>query len=45
MTTREKVFAAGDVKHGPSLIGPALKSGLDVAQKIHEYLTGLITWK
>ncbi len=45
MTTREKVFAAGDVRHGPSLIGPALKSGLDAAQKIHEYLTGLLQWK
>ena len=38
MTTREGVFAAGDVRHGPSLIGPALKSGVDAAQKIHEYL-------
>lgn len=44
MTTREKVFAAGDVRHGPSLIGPALKSGLDAAQRIHEYLMGLIKW-
>ncbi len=44
MTTREKVFAAGDVRHGPSLIGPALKSGLDAAQRIHEYLTGLLQW-
>ncbi|MDM7274523.1 MAG: FAD-dependent oxidoreductase [Thermoprotei archaeon] len=41
-TTRPKVFAAGDVKHGPSLIGPALKSGLDAAQSIHKYLTGII---
>jgi len=38
MTTREGVFAAGDVRHGPSLIGPALKSGMDAAKKIHEYL-------
>ncbi|MET1101653.1 MAG: FAD-dependent oxidoreductase [Pyrodictiaceae archaeon] len=37
-TTREKVFAAGDVKHGPSLIGPALKSGIDAARFINEYL-------
>jgi len=45
MTTREKVFVAGDVKHGPSLIGPALKSGLDAAQRIHEYLAGLLQWR
>ncbi len=38
-TTREKVFAAGDVKHGPSLIGPAYKSGMDAAKYIHTYLT------
>ena len=39
MTTREGVFAAGDVRHGPSLIGPALKSGMDAAKHIHEYLS------
>ncbi len=39
MTTREGVFAAGDVRHGPSLIGPALKSGIEAANKIHQYLT------
>jgi len=38
MTTREGVFAAGDVRHGPSLIGPALKSGVDAANKILAYL-------
>ncbi len=38
MTTREKVFAAGDVKHGAWLIGPALKSGIDAAKYIDEYL-------
>ena len=38
MTTRDGVFAAGDVRHGASLIGPALKSGLDAAKHIHEYL-------
>ncbi len=38
MTTREGVFAAGDVRHGPSLIGPALKSGMDAAKAIHNYL-------
>ncbi len=39
MTTREGVFAAGDVRHGPSLIGPALKSGLEAAKYIDEYLS------
>nr|WP_048191231.1 FAD-dependent oxidoreductase [Pyrolobus fumarii] len=39
-TTRRKVFAAGDVKHGPSKIGPALKSGIDAAQAIHKFLVG-----
>ncbi len=39
MTTREGVFAAGDVRHGPSLIGPALKSGMDAAKKIDEYVS------
>jgi glutamate synthase (NADPH/NADH) small chain len=39
MTTREGVFAAGDVRHGPSLICPALKSGLDAAKFIDEYLS------
>lgn len=38
-TTSYKVFAAGDVEHGPSLIGPALKSGLDAAKAIEEFLT------
>jgi len=42
MTTRRGVFAAGDVRHGPSLIGKALKSGLDAAAKVHQYLTGQI---
>ncbi len=39
MTTRKGVFAAGDVRHGPSLIGPALKSGMDAAKHIHAYLS------
>lgn len=39
MTTREGVFAAGDVRHGPSLIGPALKSGMDVAKHVDAYLS------
>jgi len=37
-TTRVKVFAAGDVKHGPSFIGSALKSGIDAAKAIDEFL-------
>ncbi len=37
-TTRKGVFAAGDVRHGPSLIGPALKSGMDAAKSIQEFL-------
>ncbi len=45
-TTRKGVFAAGDVKHGASLIGPALKSGKDAAQYIDEYLrTGEWGWE
>ena len=39
-TTRRKVFAAGDVKHGPSKIGPAYKSGVDAATWIHKFLVG-----
>ena len=39
MTTREGVFAAGDVRHGPSLIGPALKSGIEAANAIHAWLS------
>lgn len=41
MTTRPGVFATGDVVHGPSLIGPALKSGLDAAIAIDSYLKEL----
>lgn len=45
-TTRKGVFAAGDVKHGASLIGPALKSGKDAAIYIDEYLrTGEWGWE
>jgi len=41
-TTRRKVFAAGDVRHGASKIGPALKSGIDASRFIHEFLTGAL---
>ncbi len=37
-TSRRGVFAAGDVRHGPWLIGPALKSGKESARFIDEYL-------
>jgi len=37
-TTKTGVFAAGDVESGPSLIGPALKSGLIAAESIKEFL-------
>ncbi|MCG2869815.1 MAG: FAD-dependent oxidoreductase [Vulcanisaeta sp.] len=37
-TTRRGVFAAGDVATGPSLIGKALKNGIDAAVAIEEYL-------
>jgi glutamate synthase (NADPH/NADH) small chain len=37
-TTRKKVFAAGDVRHGASLIGPALRSGVEAAKYVHEFL-------
>lgn len=39
MTTRKGVFAAGDVVHGPSQLGPALKSGMDAANAIMRYLS------
>ena len=44
-TTREPVFAAGDVVHGASLIGPAAKSGLEAARGIELYLSGRIGWR
>lgn len=37
-TTRRGVFAAGDVVTGPSLIGKALKNGMDAAMGVEEYL-------
>jgi glutamate synthase (NADPH/NADH) small chain len=39
MTSRKGVFAAGDVVHGPSQLGPALKSGMDAANAIMRYLS------
>lgn len=43
-TTRKKVFAAGDVVTGPSLIGPALASGKKAALAINKYLETM-EWK
>ncbi|GET32079.1 dihydropyrimidine dehydrogenase subunit A [Prolixibacter bellariivorans] len=37
-TTVDKVFAAGDVARGASLVVHAIRSGRDAAEKIHEYL-------
>ncbi|MBP1449590.1 MAG: FAD-dependent oxidoreductase [Thermoproteus sp.] len=44
-TTREKVFAAGDVVHGPSLIGKALGAGMRAVPYIDEYLRGKLGWR
>ncbi len=38
-TSNPKVFAAGDVVSGPSMIGPAIRSGLFAAKSIHLYLS------
>jgi glutamate synthase (NADPH/NADH) small chain len=37
-TNIANVFMAGDVKHGASFIFPAIQSGVQVAELIHEYL-------
>jgi glutamate synthase (NADPH/NADH) small chain len=37
-TNIANVFIAGDVKHGASFILPAIQSGVQVAELIHEYL-------
>ncbi|MEM3404595.1 MAG: FAD-dependent oxidoreductase [Nitrososphaeria archaeon] len=38
-TNIDKVFVAGDVRHGASFIGPAIASGMKAAKEIHEYLS------
>jgi len=38
-TNIEKVFAAGDIEQGPTLIGIAMKRGREAAQAIDEYLS------
>jgi len=43
-TTRKGVFAAGDVVTGPSRVGLAMKSGINAAIAIDEYLNGKLKW-
>jgi glutamate synthase (NADPH) small chain len=38
MTTRQGVFAAGDVVHGPATVVKAMGEGRRVAVQIHNYL-------
>jgi glutamate synthase (NADPH/NADH) small chain len=40
MTSIEKVFAAGDMRRGQSLVVHAMNEGLQAAEKIDEYLMG-----
>jgi glutamate synthase (NADPH/NADH) small chain len=40
-TSREGIFAAGDVTSGETLAVKAMESGREAAQRVHEYLTGL----
>ena len=40
-TSIPRVFAAGDVTSGETLVVKALKSGREAAQRVHEFLTGL----
>jgi glutamate synthase (NADPH/NADH) small chain len=37
----ERVFAAGDVTSGETLVVKAMESGREASQRVHEYLTGL----
>jgi len=39
-TSIERVFAAGDVTSGETLIVKAMESGREAAQRVHEYLMG-----
>lgn len=38
-TSIPKLFAAGDVVHGPSRVGPAIRSGLKAAKFMHNWFT------
>jgi NADPH-dependent glutamate synthase beta subunit-like oxidoreductase len=40
-TSVDKVFAAGDVTSGETLIVKAMEKGREGAQRVHEYLMGL----
>jgi NADPH-dependent glutamate synthase beta subunit-like oxidoreductase len=40
-TSMERVFAAGDVTGGETLVVMAMESGREAAQRVHEYLMGL----
>jgi glutamate synthase (NADPH/NADH) small chain len=40
-TSMKKVFAAGDVTSGETLIVKAMEKGREAAQRVHEYLMGL----
>jgi pyruvate/2-oxoglutarate dehydrogenase complex dihydrolipoamide dehydrogenase (E3) component len=40
-TSMERVFAAGDVTGGETLVVKAMESGREAAQRVHEYLTDL----
>jgi glutamate synthase (NADPH/NADH) small chain len=42
MTSREKVFAAGDVVVGATKVGRAFQSGLKAADSIDRYLQGML---
>ncbi|MBR4347245.1 MAG: glutamate synthase subunit beta [Oscillospiraceae bacterium] len=39
-SSRSKVFAAGDVRRGQSLVVWAIREGRECAKEVHEYLTG-----
>ena len=45
MTNVKGLFAAGDVAHGPSNIGLAMKSGKKTAEYVDRYLRGEISWQ
>ena len=40
-TSMDRVFAAGDVTSGETLIVKAMEKGREGAQRVHEYLMGL----
>ncbi|HKU48441.1 MAG TPA: FAD-dependent oxidoreductase [Nitrososphaera sp.] len=40
-TSMDRVFAAGDVTSGETLVVKAMESGREAAQRVHEYLMGL----